>query len=48
VTSLRCALDDITIELRSGHFVAIMGLSGSGKTTLLNLMQELTTRPRVA
>ena len=32
------ALDDITIKLPNGHFVAIMGPSGSGKTTLLNLI----------
>jgi putative ABC transport system ATP-binding protein len=32
------ALDDVTIKLPSGHFVAIMGPSGSGKTTLLNLI----------
>jgi putative ABC transport system ATP-binding protein len=32
------ALDDITIQIPSGKFVAIMGPSGSGKTTLLNLI----------
>jgi len=32
------ALDDITIKLPDGRFVAIMGPSGSGKTTLLNLI----------
>ena len=32
------ALDDITIRLPNGRFVAIMGPSGSGKTTLLNLI----------
>ncbi len=32
------ALDDITIKLPNGRFVAIMGPSGSGKTTLLNLI----------
>jgi putative ABC transport system ATP-binding protein len=32
------ALDDVTIRIGQGHFVAIMGPSGSGKTTLLNLI----------
>src|SRR6202161_3792606 len=32
------ALDDITIKLPNGRFIAIMGPSGSGKTTLLNLI----------
>jgi putative ABC transport system ATP-binding protein len=32
------ALDDISIRLPNGRFVAIMGPSGSGKTTLLNLI----------
>src|ERR1700684_1377235 len=32
------ALDDISIKLPVGRFVAIMGPSGSGKTTMLNLI----------
>jgi len=32
------ALDDVTIHIAEGKFVAIMGPSGSGKTTLLNLI----------
>jgi putative ABC transport system ATP-binding protein len=32
------ALKNITLEIRSGDFVAIMGASGSGKSTMMNLI----------
>jgi putative ABC transport system ATP-binding protein len=36
------ALSSVTLEVRQGEFLAIMGASGSGKSTLLHLMAGLT------
>ncbi len=36
-------LDDISIEVRRGEFLSIMGKSGSGKTTLLYVLSTMDT-----
>jgi ABC-type lipoprotein export system ATPase subunit len=40
-TALVRAVDDVSFEIRSGEFAALLGSSGSGKSTLLNLIAGL-------
>jgi putative ABC transport system ATP-binding protein len=37
------AVNNVTVDIRSGEFVAIMGASGSGKSTFMNMLGALDT-----
>lgn len=45
-TNTVTALDDFSMSVEPGEFVAIMGASGSGKSTLLNLIAGITSPDR--
>ena len=40
----RDALEDVSLEVRAGEVIALVGASGGGKTTLVNLLPGSTIR----
>lgn len=37
----KVAVNEITLSIKEGEFISIMGKSGSGKTTLLNVLSTI-------
>ena len=38
VEGITTAIDDVSLEIKQGDFIAILGHNGSGKSTLLNII----------